>query len=236
MAEKKYPEQVTDNAGCIWTHNSCQNKYVSSCEKALWVPESFVIANLGTIFTPVEEKPEPVYRLTASQLAEYGGNFHRLTSQGVAESLRGRGIQPEPEQPQTVKDAIDEMRDIHDDSMDQIKRLLCDMAYWRKAEYDSTLLIEYLFEKLPEDKAIALMGYLVSQYGQPEAEKSNNQEYRGFKIQPSDYGPGYFEASHPDHEDCLWAKSLEALKIEIDELIEERDAQLGRKEESNANS
>ena len=127
-------------------------------------------------------------------------------------------------------------RDIDDGAMDQIMNLLCDMAYWRKAEYDSTLLIEYLFEKLPEDKAIALMGYLVSQYGQPEAEKSNNQEYRGFKIQPSDYGPGYFEASHPDHEDCLWAKSLEALKIEIDELIEERDAQLGRKEESNANS
>jgi len=111
MAEKKYPEQVTDNAGCVWTHNSCQNKYVSSCEKALWASESYVIQNLGTIFTPVEEKPEPVYRLTASQLAEYGGNFHRLTSQGVSESLRMRGIQPEPEQPQTVKDVIEKLRE-----------------------------------------------------------------------------------------------------------------------------
>jgi len=65
-------------------------------------------------------------------------------------------------------------RDIHDDSMDQIKRLLCDMAYWRKAEYDSSDLIEYLFKKLPEDKAIALIGVLVEQYGQPETQSENH--------------------------------------------------------------
>ena len=173
MAEKKYPEQVTDNAGCIWTHGPERLNYSSSFNPEWWVSEDYVLEN-PDLFTPVEEKPEPVYRLTASQLAEYGGNFHRLTSQGVAESLRGPGIQPEPEQPQTVKDAIDEMRDIHDDSMDQIKRLLCDMAYWRKAEYDSSDLIEYLFKKLPEDKAIALIGVLVEQYGQPETQSENH--------------------------------------------------------------
>ena len=98
MAEKKYPEQVTDNAGCIWTHGPERLNYSSSFNPEWWVSEDYVLEN-PDLFTPVEEKPEPVYRLTASQLEEYGTDFQMLTEGAIKEFLSANGHDPEPEQP-----------------------------------------------------------------------------------------------------------------------------------------
>ena len=61
------------------------------------------VLNNPEMFTPVEEKPEPVYRLTASQLEEYGTDFQMLTVGAIKEFLIANGHEPEPEQPQPVE-------------------------------------------------------------------------------------------------------------------------------------
>ena len=43
-------------------------------------------------------------------------------------------------------------------------------------------------------------------------------KYRGWTITP--VMKGYYEAEHPDEENCLWAKGLSEIKIEIDEYYE----------------
>ena len=48
-------------------------------------------------------------------------------------------------------------RDIKTDSMQLFVDILCDMAYYRVAEFDSSDLIEQLFAKLPESKAKELL-------------------------------------------------------------------------------
>lgn len=55
-------------------------------------------------------------------------------------------------------------RDIKTDEIDKFDRLLQDMIYYRKAEYDSSDLIKLLFEKLPTDVACKLSNELAHQY------------------------------------------------------------------------
>ena len=47
-------------------------------------------------------------------------------------------------------------RDIKTDALEQFVNVLEDMIYYREAEFDSSNLIERLFEKLPSDAAIKL--------------------------------------------------------------------------------
>jgi len=55
-------------------------------------------------------------------------------------------------------------RDIKTDSIDDIARVLSDMIYYRKAEYDSSELIRCLFEKLPPAKGVELSEELAKRY------------------------------------------------------------------------
>ena len=55
-------------------------------------------------------------------------------------------------------------RDIKTDSIDDIARVLSDMIYYRKAEYDSSELIRCLFEKLPRAKGVELSKELAKRY------------------------------------------------------------------------
>lgn len=48
-------------------------------------------------------------------------------------------------------------RDINTDALQQFVDILEDMIYYRKAEFDSSNLIERLFNKLPSDVAIKLI-------------------------------------------------------------------------------
>ncbi len=45
------------------------------------------------------------------------------------------------------------IRDINTGVLEQVTRVLYDMIYYRKREFDSSSLIENLFEKLPQDVA-----------------------------------------------------------------------------------
>lgn len=51
-------------------------------------------------------------------------------------------------------------RDIKTDSIQLFVDILYDMAYYRVAEFDSSDLIEQLFDKLPESKAKELLAKL----------------------------------------------------------------------------
>ncbi len=55
-------------------------------------------------------------------------------------------------------------RDIKTDEINKIDRLLQDMIYYRKAEYDSSDLIKLLFEKLPAKVSCVLSNELANQY------------------------------------------------------------------------
>jgi hypothetical protein len=55
-------------------------------------------------------------------------------------------------------------RDIKTDALNQVVVLLEDMIYYRKAVFDSSSLIEGLFEKLPKDAAVNLVDKLKSTY------------------------------------------------------------------------
>lgn len=55
-------------------------------------------------------------------------------------------------------------RDVKTEAIDQFVSILCDMIYYREAEYNSSDLIERLFEKLPSDKAIILLDKLKYDY------------------------------------------------------------------------
>ena len=54
--------------------------------------------------------------------------------------------------------------DITDENMEVFTRLLNDIAYYRKADYDTTDLIETLFEKMPQEKAELLFKNLNKKY------------------------------------------------------------------------
>jgi hypothetical protein len=51
-------------------------------------------------------------------------------------------------------------RDISNEVVEQFVAVLADIAYYRKREFDSSDLIEVLFDKLPEDKAEVLLNKL----------------------------------------------------------------------------
>lgn len=53
-------------------------------------------------------------------------------------------------------------RDIKTEALEQISTLLSDMIYYRKAEFESSDLIELLFEKLPEDSREKIVNKLKS--------------------------------------------------------------------------
>ena len=57
-------------------------------------------------------------------------------------------------------------RDIKTDAIEQFVTVLDDMIYYRKAEFDSSDLIENLFEKLPSDKVQSLLTKLHNAYAE----------------------------------------------------------------------
>ena len=110
MSEKKYPDLVkvkgilngkknptirlSDEDGEGYVYHEDKIRIEFTVETVLNNPE---------MFTLVEEKPEPVYRLTASQLEEYGTDFQMLTEGAIKEFLSANGHDPEPEQSQPVE-------------------------------------------------------------------------------------------------------------------------------------
>ena len=55
-------------------------------------------------------------------------------------------------------------RDIQTNAIEQFVSVLEDMIYYREAEFDSSSLIESLFEKLPQDTASKLLVKLKRNY------------------------------------------------------------------------
>ena len=55
-------------------------------------------------------------------------------------------------------------RDIKTDVLEQFVSLLDDMIYYRKEEYDSTYLIDRLFDKMPHEKAKEILNILCDRY------------------------------------------------------------------------
>lgn len=66
--------------------------------------------------------------------------------------------------------SIPPKRDIQDDAMEQISRLLDDMAEYRQRDFDSSGTIERLFEKLPETVKQELLSKLIKQHQVDEIE------------------------------------------------------------------
>ncbi|MCB9019229.1 MAG: hypothetical protein H6546_02765 [Chitinophagales bacterium] len=60
------------------------------------------------------------------------------------------------------------MRDVSDEAMEKFTQMMAEMVYSRKREFDSSDLIETLFEKLPTDKAVELAARLKEQYYEDE--------------------------------------------------------------------
>ena len=56
------------------------------------------------------------------------------------------------------------LRDISDNALNQFVALLDDIIYYRKRDFNSSDLIEKLFEKLPEDSANKLFAKLKNDY------------------------------------------------------------------------
>jgi hypothetical protein len=72
----------------------------------------------------------------------------------VTEDIESREY-PKDENGKTVIN-LNPKRDIKTDALEQFVNVLEDMIYYREAEFDSSNLIERLFEKLPPDVAIKL--------------------------------------------------------------------------------
>ena len=72
----------------------------------------------------------------------------------VTEDIESREY-PKDENGKTIVN-LNPKRDIKTDALEQFVNVLEDMIYYREAEFDSTNLIERLFEKLPSDVAIKL--------------------------------------------------------------------------------
>lgn len=58
--------------------------------------------------------------------------------------------------------------DITNDGMKQFTTVMEDIVYYRNAPYDSSSLIERLFEKLPDNKQQELLKTLIRQYQEEE--------------------------------------------------------------------
>lgn len=58
-------------------------------------------------------------------------------------------------------------RDITENCVSQFVNVLEDIIYYRIKPYDSSLLVERLMEKMPEDKRIELITRLVNDYIEP---------------------------------------------------------------------
>ena len=61
-------------------------------------------------------------------------------------------------------DYINVKRDVKTDAIEQFVNVLDDMIYYREAEFDSSSLIERLFEKLPQEAANKLLVKLKRDY------------------------------------------------------------------------
>jgi hypothetical protein len=61
-------------------------------------------------------------------------------------------------------DYRDVKRDVKTDAIEQFVNILDDMIYYREAEFDSSGLIERLFEKLPQEAANKLLVKLKRDY------------------------------------------------------------------------
>ena len=57
-------------------------------------------------------------------------------------------------------------RDISDEYMNMIARVMSDMAYYRERPYDSSQLIRQLFERLPSEAASELVHRLNKEYNE----------------------------------------------------------------------
>lgn len=55
-------------------------------------------------------------------------------------------------------------RDINDEAIEQLSGVLADVIYYRKRDFDSSNLIEGLFEKLPDEQASILLKKLNRDY------------------------------------------------------------------------
>lgn len=80
----------------------------------------------------------------------------------VTEDIEER-IYPKDESGKTVIN-MHPQRDIKTTAIEQFVSVLDDMIHYREAEFDSSDLIERLFEKLPSEKAILLSAKLNRDY------------------------------------------------------------------------
>lgn len=80
----------------------------------------------------------------------------------VTEDIESREY-PKDENGKTIIN-INPKRDIKTDALEQFASVLGDMIYYREAEFDSSDLIELLFEKLPSDVAIKLVRKIKRDY------------------------------------------------------------------------
>ena len=80
----------------------------------------------------------------------------------VTEDIESREY-PKDENGKTIIN-LNPKRDIKTDAIEQIVNVLDDMIYYREAEFDSSSLIERLFEKLPQETANELLVKLKRNY------------------------------------------------------------------------
>ncbi len=80
----------------------------------------------------------------------------------VTEDIESREY-PKDENGKTIIN-INPKRDIKTDALEQFVNVLEDMIYYREAEFDSSNLIERLFEKLPQESANKLLVKLKRDY------------------------------------------------------------------------
>lgn len=80
----------------------------------------------------------------------------------VTEDIESREY-PKDENGKTIIN-LHPKRDIKTDALEQFAGVLKDMIYYREAEFDSSSLIERLFEKLPQESANQLLVKLKRDY------------------------------------------------------------------------
>ena len=90
----------------------------------------------------------------------------------VTEDIESREY-PKDENGKTIIN-LNPKRDIKTDAIEQIVNVLDDMIYYREAEFDSSCLIERLFEKLPQEAANELLVKLKRNY-EPNIEQQGGE-------------------------------------------------------------
>lgn len=94
----------------------------------------------------------------------YGSCEIHLTAENVkiCESISEYRYEKKPDGKPDYTKRLSE--DITDSNMDVFTRLLDDIVYYRKQDYDSSGLIEGLFRRLPEQKVRELLEKLNKEY------------------------------------------------------------------------